>query len=215
MGNRQILIAAALSAVSLIEASTSWAQPAVKLAPFSSVEVRNGGHVMLKSGPAHRVTIVRGSAEHVRMTVSPSGVLTIDNCPGKCPRRQQMEIEVVAPAFTRVSLAHGGRVWTTGAFPRQAELTASVSNGGTVDVRSIPADRVNASVEQGGRVLTIPRASLLASVSNGGVVTWWGNPQVRQSVEHGGVIQRGEASEMNAPHSEVGLPLMHRSRKHE
>ncbi len=184
------------------------AQAAVSLPAFNAVEVRNGGHVVLRPGATQRVTVVTGSRENVRMTVTPSGVLVIDNCPNGCARRDKPEVEVVAPSFTRVSLAHGGRVWTAGAFPRQAQLTASVSNGGTVDVRSIPADRVNASVEQGGRVLTIPRESLAAKVSNGGVVTWWGNPQVRRSVEHGGVVQKGEPEEMNLPLSEVGLPLM-------
>ena len=193
---------------------TAGASPA-PLPFFNAVAVPNGGHVVLRSGPVPGASVVKGRAEYVRMRVTSAGVLVIDKCPDDCPRRYEIEVEVVAPSFARVSLSNGGRVRSVGAFPRQQELTATVSNGGTVDVRSIAADIVMASVDQGGRVLTIPRESLTARVSNGGVVTWWGDAKVRQSVQHGGVIQKGEPDEMNLPLSDVGSSFPPPLRKHE
>ncbi len=211
---RRTLMVTTGTGLAVFMAGASPLQRSAQLPSFHSVSVPKGGHVVLRSGPAPRASVVRGSRDYVRMAVTSGGVLVIDTCPSGCPRQHGLEIEVVAPSFARVSLSNGGRVSSSGSFPRQAELTASVSNGGTVDVRSMQADRVNASVEQGGRILTIPRGALLARVSNGGVVTWWGDAKVTRSIEHGGVVQKGEASEMNLPLSDVGGPRLPSLRNH-
>lgn len=112
------------------------------------------------------------------------------------------------PSVSRLSLANGGWIRSHGSFARQADLSAAVAHGGTIDVRSMPADRVTASVEQGGRILTVPRGSLFARVTQGGVITYWGNAQVKSSVQHGGVVNEGSAKEINVPLAELGLPLV-------
>jgi hypothetical protein len=63
-------------------------------------------------------------------------------------------------------------------------------------------------VEHGGRILTVPQASLLATVTQGGAIIYWGDPQVRSSIQHGGVVQEGTADDIDAPLSEIGLPTV-------
>jgi hypothetical protein len=138
------------------------------------------------------------------VAVTDGGVLSIDRCKEHCPRGYELEIEILTPNVTRISLMNGGRIQSVGAFAAQADLAVAVAHGGTLDVRSMAVDRVNASVEQGGRILTVPRASLFARVNQGGVVTYWGNPRVNSSVQHGGVVNKGSLEEFNTPLSDIG-----------
>ena len=108
------------------------------------------------------------------------------------------EVEVELPSVTRLAISNGGWIRTIGSFPRQAEMEVEVRNGGTIDTRSMVADKVTASVDQGGRILTVPGVSLSATVSHGGAITYWGNPRVMRSIEDGGVVQKGEADELSA-----------------
>ncbi len=161
------------------------------MAPFQSIEVSGGAHVVVRRAPTHRVRLVAGSTEMSRAEVSSTGVLTIDKCRSKCPKGYKAEFEVFAPALKAISVAHGGRVETRDAFSGQAELTVEVSNGGTIDVRNLPADRVTASVNQGGGILTTPRRWLSATVAQGGNVTYWGDPEVKSAVDKAGAVQKG------------------------
>ena len=203
-----------IAVVAVLGTGASSAPESVQLPPFSGIQVRNGGHIAVRYGTTQRVTVVEGSRDYIDMSVNESGILVIDECRAGCPRHYRAEIEVVAPKLTRISLANGGRIQVRGTFPRQQDLIASVMHGGTVDVRSMVVESVNASVQQGGRILTIPRATLLARVSNGGVITWWGNPRVDSSTDHGGVIQKGEPDEIDLPLSEAGNSFPVPVRKH-
>ena len=182
-------------------------QTPLQLAPFSSIQV-NSGHVVLRSAPSQRVTLLRGSLEYTRVAVTDGGVLAIDKCKVHCPRGYELEIEILMPNVRRISLANGGRIQSLGSFAGQADLRVAVAHGGTIDVRSMPADRVNASVEQGGRILTVPRGSLSARVNQGGVITYWGNARVDSSIQHGGVVNKGSAEEINVPLSEFGPAVL-------
>ena len=174
----------------------------LQLAPFNSIEVLDGGHIVLRAAPTQRVTLLRGSLDYTRVAVD-GGRLVIDKCDRKCPRGYQLEIEVASPSFARISSAHGGRVQSTGDFPRQSQLTVAVAHGGAIDVRSMAVDRVAASVDQGGAIFTVPRTLLFARVSQGGMITYWGDPQVRSSVGRHGGVNKGRADQINAPLSEV------------
>jgi hypothetical protein len=178
-------------------------QTTLQLAPFNSIAVIDGGHVVLRPAPTQRVTLLRGSLDYTRLSTTDGGRLVIDKCIRKCPRGYQLEVEIFAPSFARISLANGGSVQTRGGFPRQRELTVAVSHGGTIDVRSMAADRVTASVDQGGGIFTVPRAWLFARVTQGGMITYWGDAQVRSSVGHRGAVNKGSASQINLPLSEV------------
>jgi len=177
-------------------------QTPLQLPPFTSIRV-NSGHVVLRSAPTQRVTLLEGSLDYTQVRVTDGGVLAIDRCNEHCPRGYQLEIEILTPKISRISLANGGRVQSRGGFPRQGELVVTVSHGGTIDVRSMVVDRVTASVNQGGRILTVSQAWLFASVTQGGVITYWGDGRVRSSVEHGGIVSKGSAGEINLPLSEV------------
>jgi hypothetical protein len=180
---------------------------------FSSIELPKGGHVILRPSGTQRVTLVRGSLDYTRLSVNDRGALVVDRCYRKCPRGYRLELEILSPNVSRISLANGGSVETRGAFARQRDLTIAVAHGGTIDVRSIAAQRVIATVEQGGRILTVPQTSLVASVSHGGVVTFWGDGQVTSSIERGGVVHKGTAAELDLPLSQIGLPLLsHRTK---
>ena len=203
--------AAVLLLVSYGVASASRAMQApLKLAPFSAIESLNSGHVTLRPGSTQRVTMLKGSLEYTRVAVTERGVLVIEKCDVECPRGYELELEILVPSLARISLANGGRIQSLGSFPRQGELSVAVSHGGTIDVRSMVADRVTASVEQGGRILTVPEVRLLASVRQGGVITYWGKGKVSSSIEHGGVVNRGTAGELDLPLSEIGPPLQPR-----
>lgn len=182
-------------------------QNVLQVGPFSSIELPHGGHVVLQRAPTQRVSLVRGSLDYTRLAVSDGGRLIIDKCFRKCPRGYRLELEILTPNVTGITLANGGSIQTRGSFPRQSDLSVTVSHGGIVDVRSMVANRVTASVNHGGRILTVPQASLAARVTQGGVITYWGDAQVRSSTEHGGVVQRGGEGEIDLPLSEIGLPL--------
>lgn len=203
--------AAVLLLVSYEIASASRAMQApLQLAPFNTIESLNSGHVVIRPGSTQRVTLLKGSLDYTRVAVTEKGVLVIEKCDVECPRGYELELEILVPGIARISLANGGRIQTLGSFPRQGELSVAVSHGGTIDVRSMVADRVTASVEQGGRILTVPEVRLLATVSQGGVITYWGRGKVSSSIEHGGVVNRGSAAELDLPLSEIGPPLQPR-----
>lgn len=181
------------------------ARTVVRLAPFSSVEIGDGSKVVLRYGPTQRVTFLRGSPDYTRLNVAPGGRLVIDKCRRACPRGYSPEIEIVTPSIARMSVANGGRIQSLGSFPRQAGVGVAVSHGGTIDIRSMAVESVTASVEQGGRIFTMPQRALVASISQGGNVTYWAGAQIQltSSVDHGGVVTKGSAADAYKPLSEL------------
>jgi hypothetical protein len=179
---------------------------AASVAPFRSIEARNGTHAIVRYGPAHRVTFLKGSADHTRITVT-GDRLVIDKCRSKCARGYGLEVEIVTPEITHLTMAHGGWVESRGSFPRQAAVGVTVDNGGTIDIRSMSVASITASVLSGGRILVKPLAAMTATVVDGGNITYWGDARVTQSIEHGGVVERGAPSDADTPLSELGAPF--------
>lgn len=175
----------------------------VPVSPFGSVELRNGGKVTLRHGPTQQITFVSGSRDYSSVSIESGGLLVIDKCTSRCPKGYNLEVEIVTPHLAKISVAHGGIIESRGNFPQQAEITVAVNNGGTIDLRSINAERVSASIDQGGRIFTSPRASMVASVSNGGKITYWGDAYVQSSVHKGGDVAKGEAGAADRPLSEL------------
>ena len=192
--------------------SALMAQTPSQIAPFTGIEVQNGGHVVVRPGSVHRVLVPPGLRDCTHLAVR-DGVLVISEPRHECPADYRVEIEVTTPSLNRVAFGNGGWVRVVGDFPRLDELTVRVGQGGTADVRAIVADRVTASVAQGGRILTVPRSSLAASVNNGGAIIYWGDPRVTSSTHKGGVVERGEPGEVTALLHDVGTPVMHVHRK--
>lgn len=165
------------------------AQTPVTVDRFDEIELRGGGSVTLRHGPAQRVTLVRGDPEMTRFQVE-RGRLTIDACVRSC-RDYDLEIEIVVPGFEAVSVQGGGLVRAERGFGDPGALAAAVSGGGMVDVAAVDAGTVAASVQGGGVVRTRARDSLAASINGGGSISYWGDPNIVSSVNGGGSIRRG------------------------
>ena len=163
------------------------AQSVPELMPFRSIALSDGGHVTVRHGDAQGVRVIAGEA-----------AIAVDGTQLRIARRrasehrERLEVEVVAPALDALWVENGGRLVLAGDFPRQPSLAVAVSNGGALDARALAADRVTASVAQGGMIFARPLARLDAAVSHGGAITYWGDPQVQRAISHGGVVQRGD-----------------------
>ena len=184
-----------------------WSQTVVPLGRFSSVELRNGGKVFVRHGATQRVTLLKGSQEHTQFTIAGGERLVIDACRNKCPQEYELEVEVMAPDIAGISIADGGTIAARGSFPRREEIRVAVSNGGTIDIRSMTVDSVTAMIAQGGRIFTKPQSAMIASVRQGGNITYWGDAQVISSVRQGGVVTKGSADEVSKPLSDFSDSL--------
>ena len=171
-------------------------QPIIPLtASFSSVELRNGGKVNLIHGQSQGVTLLKGDPEQASITIRNDGRLVIDRCPTRCPRNHDFVVEVVTPALGAIAVAEGGTIRAGSGFPPQPEVIVDVSQGGAIDIRSLPVASVTASVYSGGRIFTRPGTALSADVEQGGNITYWGDAVVESSIRHGGVVAKGMASD--------------------
>lgn len=176
----------------------------LSLAPFRSVETRNGAHAILRYGATQRVTFLKGDPDQTRITIASGGRLIIDKqCRINCSRGYELEVEIVTPEIARITVAQGGWIESRGSFPRQAELDVTVDNGGTLDIRSMSVGSVTASVVSGGRILTRPLTAMAARVEDGGNITYWGDARVTQSIEHGGVVTKGDQADADKPLSQL------------
>jgi hypothetical protein len=186
-----------LFSLAILPGAASAADPDVP--PFHAILLRGGGgEAIVRHGAAQRVTILEGDSAHSRFAVE-KGRLIVTPCIRPCPRSYRLRLSIIVPALDGLFLSDGGTIRTEGPFPRQPNMAASVSQGGTIDIRSLDADSVAASVESGGRILARPGASLAASVAQGGIVTYWGTPSVSRSIRGGGVVERGEAADSARP----------------
>jgi hypothetical protein len=178
------------------------AQTVISTEPFRSVELQNGGLVVVRYGPTQRVTLLQSDAGEADVGVE-DGRLRISKC-RTCRHDRRLRVEVVTPTLESVAVAHGGTMALEGRFPAQTRLVATVSNGGRIDARALNAEQVTASVEQGGGIWTRSSRQLDACVTQGGAITYWGEPTVRQNIEHGGAIVRGRAEDATRPMQELG-----------
>src|SRR5687767_14433236 len=184
-----------LSGIPSLQAVAQSEPMAVEVAPFRSVELRHGGKAILRHGPTQRVTFLKGSRDCTQISTASGDQLVIEKRKSKGDERCELEIEIITPELDRVTVAQGGTIQSRGTFPRQAEIGVTVDNGGTIDIRSMTAARVTASVVSGGRILAKPLTAMVASVVEGGNITYWGDARVTQSIQHGGVIERGTPSD--------------------
>jgi hypothetical protein len=144
------------------------------------------------------VTLVKGTLDQTEVTVDEDS-LTIKNCKFRCPDGYELQIEIATPEISAISVSDGGIIRSRGDFPNRAEIRVAVAHGGTIDIRSMTVNNVNASVNQGGRILTKPQTMLSASVANGGAITYWGDARVKSSINRGGVVEKGTAANAAEP----------------
>lgn len=200
----RLLSIAVLSAMAL--ASSGAAPAVIPVGQFRSVELHDGGNVIVRHGPTQRVTILMGDSRHTRVRVAGQR-LVIEKCQPDCARDYQHRVEVITPEISGVSVSNGGTVQSVGAFPAQAAIAAAVEQGGTIDIRSIPVDAVHASVDSGGRIFTTARETLTATILSGGAITYWGDPRVQRTIRDGGVLARGTRADAGKPLSQMTGPL--------
>ena len=148
------------------------AETLVSVAPFRSVTLRGGGHVILRHGPTHRVTILEGSTSHTSAAIADGDRLVIDRCQTKCPRGYTMTVEVQTPDIADIRVNDGGVIQSRGSFPERGALRVMVESGGMIDLRSMTIDSVAAEVLQGGRIFIDPDKFLVARIEQGGAVTY-------------------------------------------
>lgn len=205
-----LALSCGLVVLSVVPFARTAAQSApLSLAPFRAVETRNGAHAILRYGPTQQVSFLKGDPDQTRITIASGGRLIIDKqCRTKCSRGYELEVEIVTPALAQITVAHGGWLQSRGSFPRQADIDVTVDNGGTLDIRSMSVGSVTASVMSGGRILTTPLTAMAARVEDGGNITYWGDARVTQSIDHGGVVQRGSPEDADKPLSELGGALV-------
>lgn len=184
------------------------AGPAAAQAPsaFHAIQLRGGGHVVVRPGPAAQARLLRGDPRFTRILDQGDGRLRIDNCPQGCPRGYAAEVEVVSPQVAALSVSNGGTLEVRGGFPAQASLALAVHDGGTVDARAITAGDASAAVAEGGRILVRAEASLSAVIADGGAVTYWGRPRLSTQVAHGGVVRPGRAADIGLSLAELAPP---------
>lgn len=165
------------------------AQTPIALDRFNQIELRGGGTVSLRQGPAQRVTLLRGDSAVTRFTVERNRLL-IDACTRSC-RGYNPEIEIVVPDIDAVAIQGGGSIRAREGFGTLRDVTLAVAGGGTMDMTAIDATSVTAAVQGGGAIRTRARTNLVAAVNGGGSITYWGDPEVVQSVSGGGSVRRG------------------------
>ena len=198
----------AIATVSMVTLAVSAAaQTVVPVGHFRSVELQHGGNVVVRHGPVQRVTILAGDPRYTRVRLAGKDRLVIDRSGQKCPRGYRVHVEVITPEVGALAVSNGGTLQTAGAFPPQAALDAAVEQGGTLDVRALTADAVDATVFSGGRILASPRSALSATITSGGMITYWGDPQVSKRVRDGGAVQRGRSADAGRPLSELNPAL--------
>ena len=181
---------ALFAGAALAACAPATAQTPVALERFDEIELRGGGSVTIRQGAEQRVTMLRGDPSLTRFRVE-DGRLTIDACIRSC-RDYDLEIEIVVPEIDAVAIQGGGHIATQGGFGDPRELTAAVSGGGMLDLRSINATSVTAAVQGGGSIRARARANLVAAVQGGGSITYWGDPQVVSNISGGGSIRPGQ-----------------------
>jgi hypothetical protein len=181
-----VLLPLAFVATAPLAAAEPVAVPA-----FNSVELRGGGKVVVRPGPAS-VTLLKGSAAFTSFRVDANGQLKIDACNSSCPRNYDLNIEIRYPRVLPMAIKGGGEISAAAGFGPQHELAAGVSGGGTIDLRSVRAETVAAGVNGGGTILVGASNSLAAAVNGGGEVLYSGNPQVTTAIRGGGTVERSE-----------------------
>ena len=196
----------AATASQLLLAPGAAAPAARQVPPFRLVELRNGGEVLIRHAPRQSVLI---ASERSRARVV-DGRLVLENCAGRCAHGDRTRVTILTPALDGVAVSNGGVLRVEGEFPSQQALSARVEQGGTIDIRGMRAANVAASISQGGRIFTRPLAALTASVRSGGRVAYWGDPEVRRLIAHGGVIDRGNPEDEARPLAEFDPPPLPR-----
>lgn len=180
------LLPVAAAAVPALAAET------VPVQPFRSIELRGGGDVVVRHGPAQMVTILSGSSQFTRFHVTRYGQLRIDACNERCPQHYDLRIEIVSPDAPDLAIQGGGAIAVAPGFAPQRQLAAAIDGGGRIDARSIAASSFDAAINGGGKIFAGRSSVLSAAVNGGGEIRYSGDPQVSTAIHGGGIVRPGD-----------------------
>ena len=179
-----------LFAVALATSVPALAIEPIALPAFDSVELRGGGEVLVRPGPAQRVTILEGSSRVTRFRVEHGGQLRIDACTRDCPQSYRLRVEIQSPQAPDLAVSGGGEIHAAPGFAPQPRLAAAVNGGGKIDARALDVAEVTAAVHGGGELEVRARSTLTAAVNGGGSIRYSGNPRVTSAIAGGGTVRR-------------------------
>ena len=175
----------------LAAAAPALADEVVPVPHFTAVGLKNGGTVRIVPGAVQRVILHSGSTAYSRVWVRDRS-LEIESCHGRCPDHYRLDVEIQTPNLDAVAVSNGGKVQFAPGFRPQGDIAAAVSNGGMIDMRTVPAREVSAAVNSGGLIEVGSPAELSAAVNNGGAIRYRGNPDLSMAVASGGSVERAQ-----------------------
>lgn len=176
----------------LIAVLPASAEELVRVAPFDSVELEGGGHVVVRPGDVQEVRLLHGSSALTRFTVNGERKLRIRACENDCPHHYNLEVEITTPRIDALAISGGGAIESDGNFAPAHHLALAVDGGGTIDARGMDTDRAEAAIDGGGVIKLRAHGELTAAIDGGGEIRYWGNPHVTQAIDGGGEIERGD-----------------------
>jgi hypothetical protein len=175
-------VAAGVSAAGATSPSAAPVPTAVRtLASLSSIHV-SGGLVILSYGETASVQPSNGQAI---ASVDAAGRMTVTPCKG-C---EGGTLRVTSPTVPPLSV-EGGSITVDEGFPAQAHGSATIRNGGLINLMAVPVASGEAEIKGGGQIMLSPSATLNASVKGGGNILYLGNPAVNSMVMDGGWVTR-------------------------
>jgi len=181
----------ALALALVLAALPALAEERVPVAPFDSIELEGGGHVIVKQGDVQQVRLVSGSTSFTRIVVEKGRKLRIEACNDNCPHHYDLQVEITTPRLDALAVSGGGEIEGAGDFPGLHKLAVAVNGGGTVDTRALHADRATAAVDGGGLIRVRANGELTAVINGGGTIRYWGNPRVTSAIDGGGKVEHG------------------------
>jgi hypothetical protein len=161
---------------------------------FDSVELRGGGHVVLRYGKSDRVTLLAGSTRYTKFHLEQGHNLVIDACNSDCTSLYHLEIEIVTPHLAAVAIDGGGHIESAPGFPAQGAIAAAVNGGGHIDLRSIAAANGTAAVSGGGHIRIRADQHLTAAVNGGGSIGYTGAGEVTTAINGGGSVRHEDGA---------------------
>ena len=101
----RVSLVLALASLSVCAAAPAFAATDISLPSFTTVELRDGGEVVIHSGAQQRVTLVEGDQRFTHFAVDHDGKLRIEtSCNNDCPHQYRLRVEIVMPHLA-------GRPW--------------------------------------------------------------------------------------------------------
>ena len=151
------------------------------LANLSSIHV-NGGLLILSYGET--ISVQPSNGQEIA-SVDAAGRMTVAPCKG-C---EGGTLQVTSPTVPPLSV-EGGSITVNPGFPAQAHGSASIRNGGLINLTAVTVTSGEAEIERGGQIMLRSSATLNASVKGGGNILYQGNPAVNSMVKDGGWVTK-------------------------